>query len=428
MGIAATVAAIAAAAGFLGTTINRSDKGSNSFVAYKKYADTIKSLGMSDSVSPEDIIGNMYLAGELDAKAYKRSLSILKDTESGGKAFDTDNYANIFSKEFWIEFGTMLGHTGKTHKEATDLWNQMADYLPALNKIKGMTKKEIENAIYSGVTQAPYAPAPTYEDTNIDLNGGMRDVEPVKFWTGQELADLHNIDYDPNNYYDLIKNSTTAQKNLAEFKSDQLNNASTYNDVADRTSYLNSIRNSKAEAIATGTTAGQRAANEVLANQQALTKYATNQNDVAANRMKAVDDTLLSDAQAKLNARNYFDKLAQSLSKDSLTLYQNDTDRFGQDMLSNAEIYKANQALLAQRLLSNAEMWSNNLSANANIGAYNTAARAPADEVNWVFNNALRAYNGDVLKAFNYTTNNINNNYNGTSSVYDYINSVLNKN
>src|SRR5574344_1721142 len=117
MGIAATVAAIAAAAGFLGTTINRSDKGSNSFVAYKKYADTIKSLGMSDSVSPEDIIGNMYLAGELDAKAYKRSLSILKDTESGGKAFDTDNYANIFSKEFWTEFGTMLGHTGKTHKQ-----------------------------------------------------------------------------------------------------------------------------------------------------------------------------------------------------------------------------------------------------------------------------------------------------------------------
>ena len=136
---------------------------------------------------------------------------------------------------------------------------------------------------------------------------------------------------------------------MAEFKSDQLNNASTYNDVADRTSYLNSIRNSKAEAIASGTTAGQRAANEVLANQQALTKYATNQNDVAANRMKAVDDTLLSDAQAKLNARNYFDKLAQSLSKDSLTLYQNDTDRFGQDMLSNAEIYKANQALLAQK-------------------------------------------------------------------------------
>ena len=425
MGTAAIIAALVATAGAF---ISNEVTGSKDLDTFRNYSNTIKSLGLSDSLSPEDIVGNMYLAGKLDAKAYKDSLDILNNTESAGKAFMSDKATNIFSKEFWNQVGYLAFHSGSTHKEVQDLWKQMTDYLPALNKIKGMTKKEIEDAIYSGVTQAPYAPAPTYEDTNIDLNGGMRDVEPVKFWTGQELADLHNIDYDPNNYYDLIKNSTTAQKNLAEFKSDQLNNASTYNDVADRTSYLNSIRNSKAEAIASGTTAGQRAANEVLANQQALTKYATNQNDVAANRMKAVDDTLLSDAQAKLNARNYFDKLAQSLSKDSLTLYQNDTDRFGQDMLSNAEIYKANQALLAQRLLSNAEMWSNNLSANANIGAYNTAARAPADEVNWVFNNALRAYNGDVLKAFNYTTNNINNSYNGTSSVYDYINSVLNKN
>lgn len=425
MGTAAIIAALVITAG---TLISHEVTGSKDLDTFRNYSNTIKSLGLSDSLSPEDIVGNMYLAGKLDAKAYKDSLNILNNTESAGKAFMSDNATNIFSKEFWNQVGYLAFHHGSTHKEVQDLWKQMTDYLPALNKIKGMTKEEVEDAIYSGVTQAPYAPAPTYEDTNINLNEGMRDVEPVKFWTGQELADLHNIDYDPNNYYDLIKNSTTAQKNLAEFKSDQLNNASTYNDIADRTSYLSSIRNNKAEAIATGTTAGQRAANEVLANKQALTQYATNQNEVAADRMKVVDDTLLSDAQAKLNARNYFDKLAQSLSKDSLTLYQNDTDRFGQDMLSNAEIYKANQALLAQRLLSNAEMWSNNLSANANINAYNTAARAPADEVNWVFNNALRAYDGDVLKAFNYTTNNINNGYNGTSSVYDYINSVLNKN
>ena len=425
MGTAAIIAALVATAGYF---ISNEVTGSKDLDTFRNYSNTIKSLGLSDSLSPEDIVGNMYLAGKLDAKAYKDSLDILNNTESAGKAFMSDNATNIFSKDFWNQVGYLAFNSGSTHKEVQDLWKQMTDYLPALNKIKGMTKEEVEDAIYSGVTQAPYAPAPTYEDTNINLNEGMKDVEPVKFWTGQELADLHNIDYDPNNYYDLIKNSTTAQRNLAEFKSDQLNNASTYNDIADRTSYLSSIRNNKAEAIASGTTAGQRAANEVLANKQALTKYATNQNEVAADRMKVVDDTLLSDAQAKLNARNYFDKLAQSLSKDSLTLYQNDTDRFGQDMLSNAEIYKANQALLAQRLLSNAEMWSNNVSANANINAYNTAARAPSDEVNWVFNNALRAYDGDVLKAFNYTTNNINNSYNGTSSVYDYINSVLNKN
>ena len=427
MGTAALIAGIALI-GVEAHMLGHEYQGANALDAYRNYANTVKSLGLSDSLSPEDVIGNMYLAGALDAEAYKKSLNLLNNTESAGEALMSKNASNIFSKEFWKELGYMTLHTNGTHKEVQDLWKQMTEYLPALNKIKGMTKEEIEDAIYSGVTQAPYAPDPTYEDTNIDLNEGMRDVEPVKFWTGQELADLHNIDYDPNSYYDLIKDSTSAQKNLAEFKSDQLNNASTYNDVADRTSYLSSIRNSKAEAIASGTTAGQRAANEVLANQQALTNYATNQNEVATNRMKTVDDTLLSDAQAKLTARNYFDQLAQSLSKDSLTLYQNDTDRFGQDMLSNAEIYKANQALLAQRLLSNAEMWSNNISANANIGMYNAAARAPSDEVNWVFNNALRAYGGDVLKAFNYTTNNINNSYNGTSSVYDYINSVLNKN
>lgn len=394
--------------------------------AYNKYTNALKSLGLPDDTDPKYALEQLYLSGNLNTDEYKRAIELFSDSEeaiSDGWGGDK----SIFTKDFWQDLGYSWAHTAGTHKDIAEVWNQITEYLPNLKNLGNLTQDEINDAIYSGVKQSAPIAAPDYNDTNIDVNASLKDVEPVKFWSGQELADLHNIDYDPNSYYDLIKQGTNAKVDLANFTSDQMNNASMYDDMANRTSYLDAIRSNKAEALSTGATLGQRAANEVLANREAIDSYAANQADVANSRMKAVDKSLLEDASAKLATREYFDKLAQSLSQDSLTLYANDTDRFGQDWLSNAERYKANQSLLAQNIVSNAEMYANYLSANAQINNYNKQASGTADEISWIFNNAYKAFDGDVNKAFGYTTNYVNKKYSGYNSVYDYLQDTVNK-
>ena len=414
---AGVIAGIAALVDLIEVAPNKTKNMVDAYNNYSKYYGTLKSMNLNN-MSYEDALGQLYLAGQLDADTYKAALKVIPDAEHAYSDGLISDLGDVFQDFFYT-----MGNSKSTHAQISELYSKLTEYIPTINRISNMTKDEIVDSIYSGVTQAPGVAPPNYNDTNIDVNASLKDVEPVKFWSGQELADLHNIDYDPNNYYDLIKQGTEAQVDLARFTSDQMNNASMYDDMANRTSYLDAIRSNKAEALATGATLGQRAANEVLANKEAIDSYASNQANVADARMQAVDKALLDDASAKLATREYFDKLAQSLSQDSLTLYANDTDRFGQEWLSNAERYKANQALLAQNLVSNAEMYANYISANAQINNYNRQARGTADEISWIFNNAVNAFDGDVWKAFNYTTNAIGKQYNNNNSIYEYLTS-----
>ena len=424
--IAITVAAIADVTWNVIKTTRGVKAGDTLPAAYDKYTSALKSLDLPDDTDPEYVLEQLYLSGNLNTNEYKRAIQLFSDSnEAISDGWGGDK--SIFTKDFWQDLGYSWAHTVGTHEDISKVWDQVTAYLPNLKNLGNLTQKEINDAIYSGVKQSAPIAAPDYNDTNIDVNASLKEVEPVKFWSGQELADLHNIDYNPNNYYDLIKQGTEAQVDLARFTSDQMNNASMYDDMANRTSYLDAIRSNKAEALATGATLGQRAANEVLANKEAIDSYASNQANVADARMQAVDKALLDDASAKLATREYFDKLAQSLSQDSLTLYANDTDRFGQEWLSNAERYKANQSLLAQNLVSNAEMYANYISANAQINNYNKQASGTADEISWIFNNAYKAFDGDINKAFGYTTNYVNKKYSGYNSVYDYLQDTVNK-
>ena len=60
---------------------------------------------------------------------------------------------------------------------------------------------------------------------------------------------------------------------------------------------------------------------------------------------------------------------------------------------------------------------------DAQINNYNKQARGTADEISWIFNNAVNAFDGDVWKAFNYTTNAISKQYNNNDSLYEYLTS-----
>ena len=412
---AGVIAGIVALVDLIGIAPNKTKNMVDAYNNYNKYYGTLKSMNLNN-ISYSDALGQLYLSGQLDADTYKNALKVIPDAERAYSDGLISDLGDVFQDFFYT-----MGNSKSTHAQISELYSKLTDYIPTINKISNISKDKIIDSIYSGVTQAPGVAAPEYNNTNIDVNESLKDVEPVKFWSGQELADLHNIDYNPNNYYDLIKQGTEAQVDLSRFTSDQMNNASMYDDMANRTSYLDAIRSNKAEALATGATLGQRAANEVLANKEAIDSYASNQASVANTRMQTIDEALLNDASAKLATREYFDKLAQSLSQDSLTLYANDTDRFGQEWLSNAERYKANQALLAQNLVSNAEMYANYISANAEINAYNKQSSAKADELAWIFNNAYTAFDGDAWKAFNYATNALASSYTGQNTVYDYL-------
>lgn len=413
--IAAAVAAGGSAVygGFAG---HQANEYSEDLVPYNSYLDALNKAGLTD-VDTETLIYDMYDKGLITESDYKDSLSTLKSFETVYGENKTENASAGEIMAYWMESDT---NRTKMH----NLYNTLAKAIPEYTQtlISAESMKDYLSG-FSGAN-APgnaiaYAPAPTYDDVNF--KGYQLDVDPVKLWTGPELAEHHNIDYDPNLFYDLIKKGTTAEVDRAMFESALMNEASMVNDTANVTSYLDNIRNTRAEAISTGATAGAQAAAEVLHNKEAINNYATNQNSVANARFNAVDNALLADAQAKVQANDYFSNLATTLGQDILALYANDTSRYGQQLLSNSDLYKADQELRGQRAYSNASMYANAIQANAAIAGYKQQANSLGDEYAWVFNNFLRANNGDYYKAYVDMDGYLNSRYfgNGITSVQE---------
>ena len=362
--------------------------------AKKKYEKAAEDSGLGN-LDDSEIAREAYQQGKITKKEYEKISKVVKKYEK----------ANTPWRQFWMtldndERETLVNYYNLLAEESPELQDKV------YNKIANMTPEERRDLF--GTPDLETIAGPNYADVNFE--GFQREVEPVKLWTGQELADLHNLNFNPNHYYDQIKAGTEADLAAARYMSDQMNNASMINDTENVTSYLDSIRNTKAEALSTGATLGQRAANELLANQEALNNYSTNQATVADARFQAVDDALLADASARLTASNYFNQLAKSLAADSMTLYDNDSTRYAQDMLSNAEFYRADQELRGQRILSNAKMYADWLQGNAEIARYQSQIDATANEYMWLYENALRA-TGDPARAYADVDNYINYRY-----------------
>lgn len=392
--------------------------------ATNTFQDTLKDSYVSNLTVPE-IINDLYLGGELNDKEYKRALDTIQTLR------DNDQLDSWLNRPSHLLTAGNLG-TGLSKKESTELtnlFNLLNDKVPdikyATDTAMDTLPDKIVNAFKSGVPDISDAPAPNYLDTSFGIY--QRDVDPVKLWTGQEMADLHSLNYNPEDYYNLIKQGTSAQVDLGNYKNAQLNNASMVDDTRNVTTYLDNIRANKAQAVVDGITAGQRAANEVLKNTEALTNYATTQADVANQSFENINEALLNDAQANLTARDYFNKLAQSLSTDSSTLYANDTARFGADWAANANFYKADQELRGLRAAANGSMAGAYAQAQAAINGYRGAANRQADEYSWVFNNYLRMNDGDVNRAVTDTNNYIQKQYTGFNTMLDYLNAVNSK-
>ena len=390
--------------------------------AYRNYQAAIDNNNLS-ALDTRDIIEQLWTSGNLTPSEYKDALNSLDNLEKLAPD-STGSIDNIFKG---------LTTSKKTYQQAINLYDLISKKAWVLDASTRGSYEDLVNAatnsFYEGAPTVSDAPTPGYLDTNFQ--GEQLQVTDPKLWTGQELADLHNINYDINHYYDLIKQGTQANLKLGEFNNAQLDTLTNSTTTTEANDYLNSIRNSKSEAINNGITSGARAASEVLANANAVAARAQTYADAANTKADNMKNLIEADAKANLSAREYFDSIAQSLSTDSANLYYSDVDRYGQEILSNAELYTADQNLRGARLEANADMYANMLSANAQINNVRNSINAESDELAWLFNNALTARPNlsereRINAAYNAVNDYIFRTYNNGTNRFDYIKTALN--
>lgn len=383
IGIGILLLAIAGVEETVRRSVNANTYGSRQNTDYRTYVrKTLKDQGYADDTPLKDIVYEKYLQGEISVDQYKRAIEVCDKID---KHYGTDSIS--FGK-LWDLFFTKES----TYKEIDQLFKDIIADEPQ-NKIdlkKLSTLEGLESL--NNISDIKDMPAPDYLDTTKTAE--LKNVDPIKWWSGQELADLHNLNFDPNYYYDLIKQGTEANEDLAHYTSNQLNNGSLTDDTAQITSYLDAIRNNRAEAIANGATAGAQAANELLSNLNAFNTYDTTQRDLFSNRFNTVNEQLLEDASAGVTAREYFDTLAKALADDSMGLYSNDAERYGADWAANAARYVADQNVLGARILANANMNAAYTAGQAYIDSARTKANTDKNEYLWLFKNNLIANSG----------------------------------
>lgn len=413
-----TVGAIAAGVLYTGHNIGahytRQSSRKELDAQYNRFNEGLKNSPLN-GYDAYEVLGKMWTEGVIDEKYYNKAIKTLEQYEDAMKhEGGWDTFSDAFKR------GTI---NKATLNNLSDIYGKMADYDKDVSgytsALLNMSGDDVKQSFRDSVPTIPNAPAPKYFETNIDPY--QIDVEPAKIWTNQELADHHNINYDLNNYYDLIKQGTEANVALGEYQSAQLANAALQGNTASNVSYLDSIRQNKANAMAEGATLGARAANDLLASMNSINTFAENQATTAQNRYNAVDAYLQADAQAKLQANKYFTNLASSLWNDSASLYYSDTDMSSQGYKTNATLHGADRKLAGQNAELNGQMAGNYDSVNASINAARAGAQAQADEYAWVFDRFLGANKGNVALAIRDMDNYIFNRYTGYQSPYDYL-------
>ena len=333
------------------------------------------------------------------------------------------------TKEFedYLRDASYLGYlNGDTHKDAMKAYSKLKSYDYDVGKLSNKERESLINMydqLYKGddnfrneinkyyanltdadkmafldnvISSSASVPAPAYLDTSFD--NYQREVTPLKLWTNKELADYMNIDFDFDNILKDYEKAAQAKVDYSTWLSDLAANNSEREDAYNQTSYLDAIRNVKSDAIIKGMSNGARAAAEVVANKEAIKNKVSEQQKAATQRFETMNDSLLERAQAAINTRDTYQSLAKDLGTNVDTLYNNDVARRGQDLLTNANLYAADETLRSNR------MAQNNLMAamyNAASAQSKAAANSKEDPL-WYFKNiSMPANDYDFGKAIN---------------------------
>lgn len=333
------------------------------------------------------------------------------------------------TKEFedYLRDASYLGYlNGDTHKNAMKAYSKLKSYDYDVGELNNKERESLINMydqLYKGddnfrneinkyyanltdadkmafldnvISSSASVPAPAYLDTSFD--NYQREVAPLKLWTNKELADYMNIDFDFDNILKDYEKAAQAKVDYSTWLSDLAANNSEREDAYNQTSYLDAIRNVKSDAIIKGMSNGARAAAEVVANKEAIKNKVNEQQKTATQRFETMNDSLLERAQAAINTRDTYQSLAKDLGTNVDTLYNNDVARRGQDLLTNANLYAADETLRSNR------MAQNNLMAamyNAASAQSKAAANSKEDPL-WYFKNiSMPANDYDFGKAIN---------------------------
>ena len=333
------------------------------------------------------------------------------------------------TKEFedYLRDASYLGYlNGDTHKNAMKAYSKLKSYDYDVGELNNEERESLINMydqLYKGddnfrneinkyyanltdadkmafldsvISSSASVPAPAYLDTSFD--NYQREVAPLKLWTNKELADYMNIDFDFDNILKDYEKAAQAKVDYSTWLSDLAANNSEREDAYNQTSYLDAIRNVKSDAIIKGMSNGARAAAEVVANKEAIKNKVNEQQKAATQRFETMNDSLLERAQAAINTRDTYQSLAKDLGTNVDALYNNDVARRGQDLLTNANLYAADETLRSNRMAQN-----NLMAAMYNAASAQSKATANSKEDPlWYFKNiSMPANDYDFGKAIN---------------------------
>lgn len=356
---------------------------------YSTYLKNAKKTG-ADSINTKDALEWLRTYDYISTEDYDLAVQEYKEFEKQYADGDPDWIYNFAS-------------TGKKFKALKNAYQKLNEHSNAFAKAAKLTANDLKGVVKDHFETAAGKirdiDTPSYFDT--DFANEIQSAEPMRLMTGKEMAELHNIDYDPNTYYDLIKQGTQADVAYTDYLSRQMNEASMIEDTKNVNSYLDSIRNNKAEALASGATAGARAAQEVLAQRENISNYANNQLNVASERYNTVEEALINDAQAKLTARDYFNNIAQSLATDAMTLYASDAERYAAEQMMYANIFDANEYLRQERIKANGEMAGAYAANQAQVNAARGGLKDQESELAFIIDRVFGANGHDPIKSFN---------------------------
>lgn len=296
-----------------------------------------------------------------------------------------DDYKNSLS--YFEKYKKLVG---KDDGPIADHWNKFVDFIFKKTEGTGEQGEAIRHVAEASLRYAyPNANVEEWLDTiaanavkGIDVpnyqsmlnpNADQLPVPDAKWYTGQEMADLFNINYDPNYYYDLLKKGTEAQVTAQDFKNEQAIANSMVDDAVARNQYLQAIDNTKANAVIKGSTLGARMANELLANANAANTYATNQANVFNQALTDIQPLIQRNALAQETANKYFNQnVFTPIGENIEKLYYDDIVNRGSYLNYNANQYAAALAANGQIAQANAAM----------DAAYQTAVASATSDAN----------------------------------------------
>ena len=336
------------------------NKSTDSYAATKRRMGETGTTGINIKEFADDLLQTNKIS-QKEYDNFVQNVDLAQSKLSG--SFDN------FGGNLWTvlkNFGSDMlpgGTNSKKNRESFEKVLNMIDSEYLSKPLEIPTLEALEGAIW-GPNGKPAGPSAPTMLSEINPEAGTVPVDPVYWWRGREMANLYDLDYDIDTYYDLIKKGTAAKVAAQDYMNDVATNASLVNDTRDIASYLKSISDTKAAANIKGATLGARMAADLLQNNNASQAYGANQTQVAQNNFDAIKKLIDEDARARLTATEYFSKnVAQPVINNIEGIYWDDINRRGSQLNANAEIYAANQGY-------NGAVAAANM---ANLGAYEQA-------------------------------------------------------